>query len=290
MTGSCGHPYKTRTVVRRYLYAGLPLTEEVWELVDKDLEESSAVHAERLCPDCFAEQELRGGRRRLEIFAETFGREPLPYLEGSLRQVSYAESVREDIYWRFIYKRFDAIYSAFHETTIGEELLYSALPVLSEKYGVQTREAPSEDILVLQKQVVKGSYVLDKFGVGRHFSPPEHLAVWLLLRKEWTDEYRLFDERRPKVWVANRITRQEGTVRDPDPRTVATAVLVSRLTHWETRETAEQAFRFLLGVDDSYSLLLSLLKENTGSTWEQIIEDALIWKNLQPNPVSLFPF
>jgi hypothetical protein len=113
-------------------------------------------------------------------------------------------------------------------------------------------------------------------------TPRDTLAVWLVLRAEWKENWRLYDETRPVAWIALR--QKYGLDEPPDARKVNTAMLVTRLCHWQDRFSAEAAFNVLSASRADgrrqMEMLLKLLENEDAFSWQQVLEDAAVWNAL----------
>ena len=276
--GVCGHAYTFRYSMLSF--RGKPASPELWAKVDKTLDRIVVEYQSRNCDNCVAAEELQRCRERVERFSDVVTMQSPPHLVGTVRQLAYAEGVRENFFWSSVSTRVRAVVNAIEDATAGDDLLLYALKDLGHRNGITDLSGHGVDVLDLHKEMQRHTASIS-YRLQRS-SPRETLAMWLVLRSEWKENWRLYDETRPIAWIALR--RQYGLDAAPDPRKVEAAKLTAELCFWNDRHAAEAAFH-VFSASRSHGrkqaeMLLKLLKNHDGETWQQVMEDAAVWNAL----------
>ncbi len=289
LIGTCGHTYKRKDVISSDLRK-MPLTPEVWELVDQQMAKMvENSYKEDACHECVANAKLVEARKSIADFATVMQMAPLPHLSGSLKIVSYAETVRSAMWYRHVWKRYNAVRNSFSRATIATELMTHGLRALADKHGIVPESpGPSPDMIAVHDEVQRAASLMGRASADWRFTYEEAVAFWLLMRYEWTTLREFFDEQRPKVWIANKMS-QKIRVPEPDPQDASAAIVMAQLAYWIDRQTAEDMYALLRRDKNLGQSVILLMQSNTGSTWREIIDDHYIWDALNRPPRPAVP-
>jgi hypothetical protein len=289
----CGHTFSYRIPLRNF--AGLEASESNWAQLEKIFEKERKTRSLYSCPECTAKVDLDTCRASQKILFNFLQVKPLPLLEGTTRQLAYAENVR----YSFVSEPLRMIQRSLclSENFVVSKLLFYSVEKLGESYGiVPTDEAfrfdsSSQDLILLRSN-------FEKAQMENIFNPiknPDYvLAFWLVARKFWETELKYIGwQDNTKTWIA-RNSRTPKSFRMATTTSaqrflenhwydLIAAIFVAQAASWETISQAENAYNFLTQQDpiDGYAnILTKVLENNSCSTWNEVFDMTSVWTTL----------
>lgn len=277
--GKCHHDFELRIPVPYSVY-GRPVTEEGWRQIEETIKNQQDAYKNYDCPLCTSTENLKSTRERDEKFAEIMRVTPLPHMEGTVKQVEYAEGVRSNIMWQGVNRYARETLRSFHTPNIAERLMLDALKGFSAENGIVRSYKDTSNVGVSLANDLAPYSVLFWSHRKQRLSPQEAVAITLVVRDIWTENTALFNELRPKAWIASK-----GRPYSPSPvidtHIITAAVVTSRLCDWTSLAAAEMAYKILSTNSSSqYRNLITLIQNREESSWEDILEEATIWEVL----------
>lgn len=279
-TGSCGHAFKPRFPVP-FGMQGTPLDQKARDALDDHRESRRVFYSASPCPECMAGLTLEANRRILSDVGATFDMTPPSPMDGPIRQVAFAENVRADRFLSGVTFRVRTVKRAFRAPTVADQVLLSGLRARWPEHDFcSSSVSPDIQDLVDTFRVNLRAYDVGYYH-GMDSDPGLNaqacLAAWLVVREGWTDDYVVFDDVRPKVWIArsNRPRPYDRVHPSVSHEVVQAAQITAWVGGWSTRQDAEAFFRLLLRSDSSMATLLAETDRVDTSIYD-LAEQALV--------------
>lgn len=297
-TGSCKHEFTARFPVP-WNVAGQELTPENAAALAESRERMRVHYSESPCPECIAGLSLTGVRETARKITDLFDVSPLPHMDGTVRQVSFAESVRLGVLLSHLGRDMWSAAEAITAPSVGEQLMLAGLKATWP--GDCWLPRPASDNVRETVERTRTCVRENLFGywvhhLDEHESPDmAWLAVWVVGRQTILSAEHLLGDTRIKGWIArgrSRVSRfqQPAALAEPTRRTMTSAMLLSWMHGWSNRDEAWTAYQTLRGSDSS---LLSVMEANVGSPTEasDVFEQAAVMDALsRPRTLTFDPF
>lgn len=214
---------------------------------------------ERECPECTAEQSLESTRALLSSLASWLRMPPLPLMQGSVRSLAFAESLRVNA----IRVRFELAHEATDTALYGPDATGSLLALEGfrsrwpqDKWAPFAGEPASPAASSLQEGLreLRSDFLLSISGFSfewyEHSGPAASMMFWLLCRDMWPTTGDVLLSKTPEQWIADKRSRR-GTRSQVDLSSghfrlsPFIALLISHLAHWGNPFEAGEAARAL---------------------------------------------